>query len=56
MFDKVAHNNKILNAVESIIGKNILVCGTTGFFIKNPNEKGYVSHQDAKYIGLEPYK
>ena len=55
VFDKVAHNNKILNAVESIIGKNILVCGTT-LFIKNPNEKGYVSfHQDAKYIGLEPY-
>ena len=55
VFDKVAHNNKILDAVESIIGKNILVCGTT-LFIKNPNEKGYVSfHQDAKYIGLEPY-
>jgi ectoine hydroxylase-related dioxygenase (phytanoyl-CoA dioxygenase family) len=26
------------------------------FFIKNPNEKGFVSyHQDAKYIGLKPY-
>ena len=25
-------------------------------FIKNPNEKGFVSyHQDAKYIGLKPY-
>jgi len=55
VFDKIAHNNNILNAVESIIGKNILICGTT-LFIKNPNEKGYVSfHQDAKYIGLEPY-
>ena len=55
VFDKVSHNEKILNAVESIIGKNILICGTT-LFIKNPNEKGYVSfHQDAKYIGLEPY-
>ncbi len=55
VFDKIAHNNKVLNAVESIIGKNILICGTT-LFIKNPNEKGYVSfHQDAKYIGLEPY-
>ena len=55
VFDKVCHNSKILNAVESIIGKNILVCGTT-LFIKNPNEKGYVSyHQDAKYIGLEPH-
>ena len=55
VFDKIVHNSKILDAVESIIGKNILACGTT-LFIKNPNEKGYVSfHQDAKYIGLEPY-
>ena len=54
-FDKVCHNSKILDAVESIVGKNILVCGTT-LFIKNPDKKGFVSfHQDAKYIGLEPY-
>ena len=55
LLDEVTHNPKILDAVESLIGKNILVCGTT-LFIKNPNEKGFVSyHQDAKYIGLEPY-
>ena len=55
IFDKVVHNSKVLDAVESIIGKNILACGTT-LFIKNGNEKGFVSfHQDAKYIGLEPY-
>ena len=55
VFDKIVHNFKILDAVESIIGKNILACGTT-LFIKNPNEKGFVSfHQDAKYIGLEPH-
>ncbi len=55
ILDEVCHNNKILNAVESLIGKNILICGTT-LFIKNPNQKGFVSfHQDAKYIGLEPY-
>ncbi len=54
VFNKVCLNNKILDAVESIIGKNILICGTT-LFIKNANEKGFVSfHQDAKYIGLEP--
>ena len=53
--DAIVHNSKILNAVESIIGKNILVCSTT-LFIKNPNEQGFVSyHQDAKYIGLEPH-
>jgi len=55
VFDRVCHNNNILDAVESIIGKNILVCGTT-LFVKKPKEKEFVSfHQDAKYIGLEPY-
>ena len=55
ILDSIVHNSKILDAVESIIGKNILVCSTT-LFIKNPNEKGFVSyHQDAKYIGLEPH-
>ena len=55
ILDKVSHNSKILDAVESIIGKDILVCGTT-LFIKNPDKKGFVSfHQDAKYIGLEPH-
>ena len=55
LLDEVTHNPKILDAVESLIGEDILVCGTT-LFIKNPNEKGFVSyHQDAKYIGLEPH-
>ena len=42
IFNKVCLNKNILDAVESIIGKNILICGTT-LFIKNPNEKGFVS-------------
>jgi len=55
VFDEVCHNQKILDAVESIIGKDILVGGTT-LFIKDPDKKGFVSwHQDAKYIGFEPY-
>ena len=55
ILNKVCLNKNILDAVESIIGKNILICGTT-LFIKNPNEKGFVSfHQDAKYIGLQPH-
>ena len=54
LLDEVTHDSKILDAVQSLIGENILICGTT-LFIKNPNEKGFVSyHQDAKYIGLEP--
>ena len=53
--DEVVHNSNILDSVESIIGKNILVCSTT-LFIKNANQNGFVSyHQDAKYIGLEPH-
>ena len=55
LLDEVTHDSNILDAVQTVIGKNILVCGTT-LFIKNPNEKGFVSyHQDAKYIGLKPY-
>ena len=55
VFDQVVHNSKILDVVEDIIGKNILVGGTT-LFIKEPDHKGYVSwHQDAKYIGFEPH-
>ena len=55
IFDKIVHNSKILDAVEDVIGKNILVGGTT-LFIKDPDKKGFVSfHQDARYIGFEPH-
>tara|TARA_Y100000590_G_C15626952_1_gene979736 strand:+ start:497 stop:1321 length:825 start_codon:yes stop_codon:yes gene_type:complete len=53
IFDKVVHNSKILDAVEDIIGQDILVAGTT-LFIKEPDKKAFVSwHQDAKYIGFD---
>jgi non-heme Fe2+,alpha-ketoglutarate-dependent halogenase len=43
----------VLDAVESLIGPNIL-CWSTSFFIKNPGDKKFVSwHQDAQYWGLE---
>ena len=29
LLDEVTHNSKILDAVQSLIGENILVCGTT---------------------------
>ena len=55
LFDRIAHHPKILDYVESLIGANILVCGTT-LFVKEPEQRGFISwHQDAKYIGLEPY-
>ena len=55
VFDRVVHNSKILNAVQDIIGEDILAAGTT-LFIKDPDKKSFVSwHQDAKYIGFEPH-
>ena len=44
----------ILDAVEDIIGPNIL-CWGSSFFIKEPNNPGFVSwHQDSTYWGLDP--
>jgi non-haem Fe2+, alpha-ketoglutarate-dependent halogenase len=46
---------RILDAVESILGPNLLVWGS-GFFYKKPRDGGYVSwHQDSTYWGLEPF-
>ena len=36
LFDRIAHNSKILDAVQSLIGPNILVDGST-LFIKEPD-------------------
>jgi non-heme Fe2+,alpha-ketoglutarate-dependent halogenase len=45
---------RILDAVEGVIGPNILVWGAN-FFLKEPRSDAYVSwHQDATYWGLEP--
>ena len=53
--DQLAHNPKILDVVQSILGQNILVAGTT-LFIKEPEQAGFISwHQDVKYNGLKPY-
>lgn len=49
--DMVRHP-KILDAVEDVIGPNIL-CWNTSFFIKEAHDPGFVSwHQDATYWGL----
>jgi hypothetical protein len=43
---------RILDAVEDVIGPNIL-CWSSSFFIKEPHEPSFVSwHQDATYWGL----
>ena len=53
--DEIVHNPKILDAIEDLIGADILNYGTV-LFIKEPNDSGFVSwHQDARYMGLEPH-
>ena len=55
VIDEITHHAVILDAVEDIIGPDILVFGTV-LFIKEPGDPGFVSwHQDATYMGLEPH-
>lgn len=50
--DELVRHPLILDAVEDILGPNIL-CWTTNFFIKEPHTPDFVSwHQDATYWGL----
>src|SRR5260221_668670 len=52
--DQLVHQPKVLDAVEDVIGPDIL-CWTTNFFIKEADSPGFVSwHQDSTYWGLEP--
>ena len=45
---------RILDAVEDLIGPDI-ICWTTNFFIKEARDPAFVSwHQDSTYWGLEP--
>ena len=52
--NEIVRNARILDAVESIIGPNI-ICWTTNYFIKEPMDSAFISwHQDSTYWGLEP--
>ena len=52
--DRIVHHPKVLDAVEDLIGPDIL-CWNSNFFIKEASSPGFVSwHQDAAYWGLEP--
>ena len=52
--DDLIRHGRILDAVEDLIGPDIL-CWGTSFFIKEPHNPAYVSwHQDSTYWGLEP--
>ena len=42
LFDQIAHHPRILDVIESLIGPNILVAGTT-LFIKEPEHRGFIN-------------
>lgn len=52
--DALVRHPKVLDAVESIIGPNILIYHLTSW-LKEPHDGSFVSwHQDGTYFGLEP--
>jgi len=53
--DELAHHPKVLDAVEDVIGPDILVYHSTTW-IKEPNTPAFVHwHQDGAYFFLEPH-
>ena len=56
VLNDIIRSSKVLDAVENIIGPNIL-CWESVLFIKEPGDQAFVSwHQDATYWGLEPFE
>lgn len=53
--DEIVHHPRLIDAVEDLIGPDILAYGSV-LFIKEPQDPGFVSwHQDCRYMGLEPH-
>jgi non-haem Fe2+, alpha-ketoglutarate-dependent halogenase len=53
-FNDLIRHPRILDAIEDVIGPDILVWTST-FFIKEPNSPTFAAwHQDGTYFGLEP--
>jgi Phytanoyl-CoA dioxygenase (PhyH) len=53
-FNDLIRHPRILDAIEDVIGPNILVWTST-FFIKEPHSPTYAAwHQDGAYFGLKP--
>jgi ectoine hydroxylase-related dioxygenase (phytanoyl-CoA dioxygenase family) len=54
--DRLIRHPRILDAVEDLVGPDILVFTTT-FFIKEAHSPTFAAwHQDATYFGIEPYE
>ena len=55
-FNDLIRHPRILDAIEDVIGPDILVWTST-FFIKEPNSPTFAAwHQDGTYFGLEPHE
>ncbi len=55
-FNTLIRHPRILDAVEDVIGPDILVWTST-FFIKEPHSPTFAAwHQDSTYFGLEPHE
>ena len=55
-FNALIRHPRILDAVEAVIGPNILVWTST-FFIKEPGSPTFAAwHQDGTYFGLDPHE
>ena len=55
VLDEITHHHAILDAVEDLIGPDLLLWGTV-LFVKEPQHPGFVSyHQDATYTDLDPH-
>ena len=53
--DELVHHDVILDAVEDLIGPDVLAWGSV-LFIKEANDPGFVTwHQDVTYSGTEPH-
>ena len=53
--DELARHPRIVDAVEDLLGPDILLY-TSRFFIKEPKSEGIAAwHQDSTYFGLRPY-
>lgn len=53
--DEIVHHPLILDAVEDLIGEDILAWGSV-LFVKEPQSAGHVTwHQDYTYMGLDPH-
>ncbi len=54
VLDRIVHDSRVLDAIEDVLGGDILAAGST-LFIKEPQSEGFISwHQDARYAGWSP--